>query len=76
MARSCSCTARALRVQGLGGDSRPDALWRTLVTGDTTEELATPFDATARVNFYNLNVTPAQAAVPALAATFVAWSCC
>ena len=31
--------------------------------GDT-EELAAPFDATARVNFYNLNATPAQAAVP------------
>ena len=33
---------------------------------NTTEELSTPFNATARVNFYNLNVTPAQAAVPAL----------
>lgn len=42
-------------------------LWRTLVTGGTTEELAAPFDATARVNFYNLNTTPAQAAVPTLA---------
>jgi len=42
-------------------------LWRTLVTPNTTEELAAPFDATARVNFYNLNVTPAQAAVPTLA---------
>jgi hypothetical protein len=43
-------------------------LWRTPVSsaGDT-EELAAPFDATARVNFYNLNVVPAQAAVPALA---------
>jgi prepilin-type N-terminal cleavage/methylation domain-containing protein len=41
-------------------------LWRTLVTPNTTEELAAPFDATARVNFYNLNATPAQAAVPAL----------
>ena len=42
------------------------ALWRTLVTPNTTEELAAPFAATARVNFYNLNATPAQAAVPAL----------
>ena len=42
-------------------------LWRTAVTSNTTEELATPFDATARVNFYNLNATPAQAAVPTLA---------
>ena len=42
------------------------ALWRTLVTPNTTEELAAPFNATARVNFYNLNATPAQAAVPAL----------
>jgi len=42
-------------------------LWRTKVTGGETEELAAPFDATARVNFYNLNATPAQAAVPTLA---------
>jgi len=41
-------------------------LWRTMVTGGATEELAAPFDATARVNFYNLNVTPAQSAVPTL----------
>jgi prepilin-type N-terminal cleavage/methylation domain-containing protein len=41
-------------------------LWRTLVTPNTTEELVAPFDATARVNFYNLNATPAQAAVPTL----------
>jgi hypothetical protein len=33
--------------------------------GDT-EELAAPFDATARVNFYNLDVMPAQSAVPPL----------
>jgi prepilin-type N-terminal cleavage/methylation domain-containing protein len=43
------------------------ALWRTRVTGGSTEELAAPFDATARVNFYNLDATPAQAAVPTLA---------
>lgn len=41
-------------------------LWRTMVTSGQTEELAAPFDATARVNFYNLNVTPAQSAVPPL----------
>ena len=41
-------------------------LWRTMVTGGTTEELAAPFDATARVNFYNLDAMPAQAAVPTL----------
>ena len=38
-----------------------------MVTGGNTEELAAPFNATARVNFYNLNVTPAQSAVPPLA---------
>ncbi len=42
-------------------------LWRTMVSGGSTEELAAPFDATARVNFYNLDVVPAQAAVPTLA---------
>ena len=40
-------------------------LYRTMVTGGATEELATPFDATARVNFYVLNNPTAQAAVPA-----------
>lgn len=39
-------------------------LYRTMVTGGSTEELATPFDATARVNFYVLNNATAQAAVP------------
>lgn len=43
-------------------------LWRTPVSSaGNTEELAAPFDATARVNFYNLDATPAQAAVPPLA---------
>lgn len=42
-------------------------LWRTRVTTNETEELAAPFNATARVNFYNLDVMPAQSAVPALA---------
>jgi hypothetical protein len=41
------------------------ALWRTLVTANTSEELAAPFDATARVNFYVLANPVAQAAVPA-----------
>jgi hypothetical protein len=41
-------------------------LFRTTVTNNQEEELATPFANTARVNFYNLNTTPAQAAVPAL----------
>lgn len=41
-------------------------LWRTMVSDGSTEELAAPFDATARVNFYNLDVTPAQSAVPPL----------
>jgi prepilin-type N-terminal cleavage/methylation domain-containing protein len=41
-------------------------LWRTKLTSGDTEELAAPFDATARVNFYNLNATPAQSAVPPL----------
>lgn len=40
-------------------------LYRTMVDGGATEEIATPFDNTARVNFYVLNATPAQAAVPA-----------
>jgi prepilin-type N-terminal cleavage/methylation domain-containing protein len=39
-------------------------LWRTLVTSGTTEELAAPFDNSARVNFYVLNSAVAQAAVP------------
>ena len=42
------------------------ALWRTMVSGGNTEELAAPFNATARVNFYNLDAMPAQAAVPTL----------
>lgn len=40
-------------------------LWRTVVSTGATEELAAPFAATARVNFYvNDNAVP-QAAVPA-----------
>jgi prepilin-type N-terminal cleavage/methylation domain-containing protein len=42
-------------------------LYRTAVNGGAqgAEEIATPFDNTARVNFYVLNATPAQSAVPA-----------
>jgi prepilin-type N-terminal cleavage/methylation domain-containing protein len=40
-------------------------LFRTMVSGGDTEELATPFAATARVNFYVLNSATAQSAVPA-----------
>jgi prepilin-type N-terminal cleavage/methylation domain-containing protein len=39
-------------------------LWRTLLGPNTTEELAAPFDTTARVRFYVLNGTVAQTAVP------------
>jgi hypothetical protein len=39
-------------------------LWRTTLAGGATEELAAPFDSTARVRFYVLNATAAQAAVP------------
>jgi prepilin-type N-terminal cleavage/methylation domain-containing protein len=40
-------------------------LWRTMVDGGSTEEIAAPFANTARVNFYVLNNAAAQAAVPA-----------
>jgi prepilin-type N-terminal cleavage/methylation domain-containing protein len=43
-----------------------NGLWRTLLTPNTTEELAAPFDTTARVRFYALNATPAQTAVPSV----------
>ena len=39
-------------------------LWRTLVSTGGTEELVAPFANTARVNFYVLNTTAPQAAVP------------
>jgi prepilin-type N-terminal cleavage/methylation domain-containing protein len=39
-------------------------LFRTMMSGGATEEIATPFANTARVNFYVLNATPAQSAVP------------
>jgi prepilin-type N-terminal cleavage/methylation domain-containing protein len=41
-------------------------LWRTYLSGGATEELAAPFDNTARVNFYVNNASVAQSAVPAL----------
>jgi prepilin-type N-terminal cleavage/methylation domain-containing protein len=42
-------------------------LFRTMVDGGApAEEIATPFDNTARVNFYVLNAGVAQAAVPAV----------
>lgn len=41
-------------------------LWRTMATAPVnTEEIASPFDATAGVRFYVLNGAVAQAAVPA-----------
>ena len=40
-------------------------LFRTMISGGSTEEIATPFDNTARVNFYVLNNSVPQAAVPA-----------
>jgi prepilin-type N-terminal cleavage/methylation domain-containing protein len=39
-------------------------LWRTMLSGGATEELAAPFANTARVNFYVLNSAAAQSAVP------------
>jgi prepilin-type N-terminal cleavage/methylation domain-containing protein len=44
-----------------------NGLWRTLLDGGggATEEIAAPFDNSARVNFYVLNNAVAQAAVPA-----------
>jgi prepilin-type N-terminal cleavage/methylation domain-containing protein len=39
-------------------------LWRTTLTGGATEELASPFNNTARANFYVLNSATAQSAVP------------
>ena len=39
-------------------------LWRTTLSDGATEELAAPFDNTARVNFYVLDNATAQSAVP------------
>jgi prepilin-type N-terminal cleavage/methylation domain-containing protein len=41
-------------------------LWRTLVTTGATEELATPFATTARINFYVVSSNTPQATVPTL----------
>ena len=43
------------------------ALWRRVDATGAQEELAAPFDATARFRFYRLNDNTAQDAVPALA---------
>jgi prepilin-type N-terminal cleavage/methylation domain-containing protein len=40
-------------------------LWRTMVSTAGTEEIAAPFDASARVRFFVLNNAVAQAGVPA-----------
>jgi prepilin-type N-terminal cleavage/methylation domain-containing protein len=60
---------RSIRYQFKNSTALPGrtGLFRTPVSNAAAEEeLATPFANTARVNFYNLNTTPAQAAVPAL----------
>jgi prepilin-type N-terminal cleavage/methylation domain-containing protein len=49
----------SLSVPGRNG------LWRTMVDGGSTEEIAAPFNNSARVNFFVLNNAAAQAAVPA-----------
>ena len=68
---------RPLRVQGLRRRPRPHRpVPDPGEAGATAEEIATPFDATARVNFYVLNAGVAQAAVPARWPTSVAWSWC
>jgi prepilin-type N-terminal cleavage/methylation domain-containing protein len=59
---------RTIRYQFKASTALPGrtGLFRTMVNGGAEEELATPFDNTARVNFYVLNATPAQSAVPGL----------
>jgi hypothetical protein len=59
---------RTIRYQFKNSTALPGrtGLFRTMVNGGAEEEIATPFDATARVNFYVLNAGVAQAAVPAL----------
>jgi prepilin-type N-terminal cleavage/methylation domain-containing protein len=59
---------RRIRYQFKNSTALPGrtGLFRTMVNGGAEEELATPFDNTARVNFYVLNATPAQSAVPGL----------
>ena len=57
---------RRIRYEFKASTSVPGrtGLWRTLVTPNTSEELAAPFNNTARVRFYVLNATTAQTAVP------------
>jgi prepilin-type N-terminal cleavage/methylation domain-containing protein len=60
---------RSIRYQFKNSVAVPGriGLFRTPVSNVAAEEeLAAPFANTARVNFYNLNTTPAQAAVPPL----------
>jgi prepilin-type N-terminal cleavage/methylation domain-containing protein len=56
---------RLIRYEFKASDAIPGriGLWRTVVATGVDEELAAPFDATARVNFYTNNAV-AQAAVP------------
>jgi prepilin-type N-terminal cleavage/methylation domain-containing protein len=58
---------RQVRYQFKNSTTLPGrtGLFRTLVSTGAEEELATPFDNTARVNFYVDNAAVAQAAVPA-----------
>jgi len=57
---------RRVRYQFKASTALPGrtGLFRTMLSGGATEEIATPFANTARVNFYVLNATPAQSAVP------------
>jgi hypothetical protein len=41
-------------------------LWRTLETSGATEELAAPFDASARFRFYRIDEDTARTVVPTL----------
>jgi prepilin-type N-terminal cleavage/methylation domain-containing protein len=58
---------RRIRYQFKNSSALPGrtGLFRIPLSGGGEEELATPFAATARVNFYVLNNSTAQAAVPA-----------
>jgi prepilin-type N-terminal cleavage/methylation domain-containing protein len=58
---------RRIRYQFKNSTALPGrtGLFRTTVTNNVEEELATPFANTARVNFYVLNNPAPQAAVPA-----------
>jgi prepilin-type N-terminal cleavage/methylation domain-containing protein len=57
---------RRVRYQFKASTALPGrtGLFRTMMSGGASEEIATPFATTARVNFYVLNATPAQSAVP------------